>query len=120
VRFLPCECFLAVNLPVILQVGHIASRQSSDGAGTPKGQRICTTGTASGNASYWLRLACWKEPERSLNTATDYNRSSQQSASSGMFNFAQTGHNLCLIVALGRRPKRPWRFNDAGAETKSR
>jgi hypothetical protein len=102
VRFLPCECFLAVNLPVILRVGHIASRQSSDGAGTPKGQRICTTGTASGNASYWLRLACWKEPERSLNTATDYNRSSQQSASSGMFNFAQTGHNLCLIVALGR------------------
>ena len=29
------ECFLAVNLPVVLQVGYIASRQSSDGAGTP-------------------------------------------------------------------------------------
>ena len=37
------ECFLAVKLPVVLQVGYIASRQSSDGAGTPKDQRICTT-----------------------------------------------------------------------------
>jgi hypothetical protein len=47
------ECFLAVNLSVVLQVGYIASRQGSDGAGTPEEQRICTTGTASGN-SYFL------------------------------------------------------------------
>jgi hypothetical protein len=47
------ERFFAVLLPVILQVGYISRRQSSDGAGTPKEQRICTTGTASGN-SYFL------------------------------------------------------------------
>jgi hypothetical protein len=45
-------CF-AVNLPIVLQVGYVSSRQGSNGAGTPKEQRICTTGTASGN-SYFL------------------------------------------------------------------
>jgi hypothetical protein len=49
------EGSFAVNLPIVLQVGYVSSGQGSDGAGTPKEQRICTTGTAGGN-SYFLTI----------------------------------------------------------------